>query len=343
MLNAAIVGLGWWGRHIVNCLRDSSNLRVVLAIDPNSATRAFAELHNLDYATELSDALCRPGIDAVILTTPHSLHTMQILACAAAGKHVFCEKPLALTRADALLSVHACEQAGVVLGIGHERRYEPAIEHIRSLVKTGALGTFLHAEANFSHNRIAHVPANDWRSSLKDSPAAGMTGTGVHLSDAFIDMFGEVDSIYATTSKIRPEKPNGDIVSVHLRFAAGGTAYLNSILMTPLYIRFVVFGSRGWAEARNSTHPDTPGPTSLQIRHQDGTSEDKEFSWTDTVRQNLEAFADAAEGRAPYRFTHNELVGNVAVLEAICTSAAEERSIQVNNASIDHLASPNSS
>jgi predicted dehydrogenase len=66
--------------------------------------------------------LADPGIDAVVLATPHTLHRPQVEATAAAGKHVFCEKPFALTKADAEAAITACRRAGVALGVGHNRR-----------------------------------------------------------------------------------------------------------------------------------------------------------------------------------------------------------------------------
>ena len=79
-----------------------------------------------------------------------------------------------------------------MLGIGHERRYEPAIVEVRRLIKEGVLGTVMHVEANFSHDKLANVPAGDWRTSSKDAPAAGMTAMGIHLSDLYVELFGPV-------------------------------------------------------------------------------------------------------------------------------------------------------
>src|SRR6185295_2317107 len=116
------VGIGWWGKHMIRRTVGSEAIRIVLAVDPNPATEAFAREHGIAYAPDLEVALADPAIDAAILCTPHALHTRQIAAVAAAGKHVFCEKPLALTRADAEKSVALCHAAGRMLGIGHERR-----------------------------------------------------------------------------------------------------------------------------------------------------------------------------------------------------------------------------
>src|SRR3954451_20465581 len=195
MIRAAVAGLGWWGKHIVRRMRDSDALRVVAAIEANPALAGFAAEHGLAFTTDFAAVLRDPEIDAVILCTPHTMHTEQVLAAAAAGKHVFCEKPLALTRADAERSVAACRKAGVMLGIGHERRYEPAMTEVRRMVRTGALGTIMHVEANFSHDKLANIPAAAWRLTPTHAPAAGMTAMGIPLTDPFVDLFGPMSEV----------------------------------------------------------------------------------------------------------------------------------------------------
>jgi predicted dehydrogenase len=332
MIRAAIAGLGWWGKHMMRRMKDSDQLRIVTAIDPNPALESFAREQGVAFTTSFATVLADPEIDAVILCTPHSLHTEQVLAAAAAEKHVFCEKPLALKRADAERSVEACRKAGVVLGIGHERRYEPAVQEVVQLIRGGALGTIMHAEANFSHDKLANVPEGDWRASPKDAPAAGMTAMGIHLSDLFVYLFGPVSEVYAATTHRVAYKQTGDVISAHVRFASGATGYFNAILVTPLYICLTVFGSEGWAEIRNHTHPDTPGPTTLTVGYRDGRSETRDFEWTDTVRANLERFARAVEGREPYLFTDEQKIANVAVLEAVCKSVATNMPVAVEAA-----------
>ena len=332
MIRAAVAGLGWWGKHIVRRMKGSDALAVTMAVEANPAHAGFAAEHGLSFTTDLSEALRDPKIDAVILCTPHSLHTAQVLAAAEARKHVFCEKPLALARADAERSVEACRTAGVVLGIGHERRFEPALAHVRRLVREGALGTVMHAEANFPHDKLANVPPGDWRASPKDAPAAGMTAMGIHLTDLFVELFGPASEAYAATTSRVAYPDNGDVISVHLRFKSGPTAYLNAILVTPLYLRFTVFGSEAWVEVVNETHPDTPGPATLTLQHRDGRRESVCYEWTDAVRANLEAFARAAEGKADYPFTDAQKIANIAALEAICRSAAENVPVRIAGA-----------
>ena len=329
MIRAAVVGLGWWGRTIVQRLRDSEKLRVVRAVDVRpDAAGPFAAEHGLPLSISLEEALGDPAVEAVLLATPHSLHKPQALAAAAAGRHVFCEKPLALRHADAREMVQACRRRGLVLGVGHERRFEPALIEVKRLIEAGELGTIMHIEANFSHDKLAQVPADDWRSSTVDSPIPAITGMGIHLTDAFIHMLGEVREVYTQTARRVLETEGGDVASVQLRFARGATGFLNAILVTPLYLRFTVFGAKAWVEVRNDTHPDTPGPSTLTLCRAGGAPESRRFAWTDTVRANLEAFADAVEGSAPYPFSDAEKIANIALLEALCESAQTGRPVK---------------
>jgi predicted dehydrogenase len=330
MIHAAVAGLGWWGKQIVRSLTGSKEIKVVRAVEPDCAAHAaFAAEHGLPLSSGLTEALGDPKVDAVILCTPQELHTEQVLAAAGAGKHVFCEKPLAMTRANAELSVAACSAAGVVLGVGHERRFEPAMRRLRALIDEGRLGTLLHAEGNFSHDKLAYLKPGDWRVDPRYPTA--FTGMGIHLTDAFLDLFGPVTEVYAAAVRLVSERPNGDFVSVQLRAASGATGFISAILETPLYIGFRVFGSQGWAEISTASHPDTPGPATLRVQYRDGNRETEEFGWENAVLLNLEAFARAIRGTQPYPFTDQQKIGNVAVLEAVAQSVASGAPVPIRS------------
>jgi predicted dehydrogenase len=328
MIRAAVAGLGWWGRQITRSLAGADEIRVVRAVEPDrTAHGGFAREHRLPLSATLEEALADPHVDAVILCTPQDLHTEQVLAAARAGKHVFCEKPLAMTRADAERSVAACREAAVVLGVGHERRFEPAMRRLREMLRAGRLGTILHLEANFSHDKLTHIKLGDWRADPKN-PAA-FTGMGVHLTDAFLELAGPASEVYAAAARLVSGRPNGDIVSVQLRFPSGATGFVSAILETPLYIGFRVFGSEGWAEVRNISHPDTPGPATLTVQRRGGRPETEEFAWENAVLLNLQAFARAVRGEAEYPFTDAQKIGNAAVLEAVARSVEAGAPVRV--------------
>src|ERR1700761_9252880 len=166
MIDAAIVGLGRWGKTLVEAVQGKS--------EKIRFTRAVSR----------AEALADRSIKAVVLATPHTQHVDEVVAAAGAGKHVFCEKPLALTRDGTARAAAACEKAGIVLGIGTDKRYFPAIAEAIRLVDSGELGPLLHVEGNFSNEVAAGFAA--WRASLEETPAGGMTGTGIHILDALI-------------------------------------------------------------------------------------------------------------------------------------------------------------
>ena len=187
----------------------------------------------------------------------------------------------------------------------------------------------MHAESNFSHDKLASVPTGDWRTQAKDAPAAGMTAMGIHLTDAYINLLGPVDELYAQTAKRILDWEHGDVIGVQLRMKSGATAYLSAILVTPLFLRFQVFGTDAWVEARNSTHPDTPGVTYLTVCKAGEEPETREYAWVDAVRLNFECFATAINGYAPYINTNEQKLQNIQTFEAICISAAENRPVKV--------------
>lgn len=328
----AVAGFGWWGQHIVNRLKLTEGFSVLAVIEPNENVHDNIRAAGPAPCTTLEEVLEREDIDAVVLTTPNPMHEEQVRKCAAAGKHVFCEKPLGLTGASARRSVKACEEAGVTLGIGHERRFEPAMEALKAEIDQGKLGKIMHAEAAFSHDKLINVPAGDWRTSKAVSPAAGMTAMGIHLTDLLISFFGPVSTVQAMTADRSLGWETGDLVTVQLGFEKGMTATLSAVLHTPHFIRMHVFGTDKWIEVRNDTHPDTPGGKVRYVESVTGSPQtETTFDWTDAVVKNLEAFKAACLGRQDYRFTHQEMIHNIEVLEAIAQSAENRETVHLTS------------
>ena len=212
MIKAAVVGLGWWGRNIVKALRDSEGIRITHGFDPGAEGLAtFASEQGVELVDSFASLLEDPAVDAVVVATPHSLHEPQALAALTAGKPVFCEKPLALNARGARRILEVSEQKGFPLGVGHERRFEPAMEEALAILSGGRQGQLLHMEANVSHNVLAGLNAANWRHNSIDAPAAAMTALGVHLSDLFISFAGRPTRVRARTAK-KTEMPGQKIL-----------------------------------------------------------------------------------------------------------------------------------
>ena len=313
MINAAIIGLGWWGKNLVEAIQGkSSKLRFVHGVSKEvDAALPLAEANGFTLSDDLEQAVADPRVEAVVLATPHSLHTEQIVRVAQAGKPVFCEKPLALRKADAERSVGACARAGVLLGIGTNKRFWPSMAELRRVVASGALGRLMLIEGHYSNeNSGMHFSA--WRDSPAESPGGGMTGTGIHLLDAFVSIAGPVADVSARLTTHRPGPDPRDTIAVNFTFAGGPTGYFGAVRASPLYWRVHVFGDEGSVEAL--------GETQVVLRARGGKVESREFPKVDSVRAELEAFADAVDGQAPYPIKPEEMVDTVAAFEAIIQS-----------------------
>lgn len=323
MLRAAVIGLGWWGKQITKCLEGSAELRVTHGVDLATAGLAeFARAHGLALHTTIDEVVGNPHVDAIIVATPHSQHEAQVLAAIGAGKQVFCEKPLTLTAASAERILAAADRAGIVLGIGHERRFEPGLEELARRVAAGELGQLLHLEANFSHNLFAAMDASNWRVGAKDAPAGAMTALGIHVSDYFISLAGRPRAVSAHTAKVLAAMVGDDHVSVRIEFESGVTAGFTCLSSTPYHGRLTAFGANGWIEVKENANVDKGQPSDVTIADAAGERKTHSYAPANTVLANLEAWARAATGRGAYRFTREQLLDNVRVLDAIVRSAA---------------------
>jgi len=323
MINAAIIGLGWWGKNWVSAVQGkSAKVRFVHGVSKEvDAALPLAETHGFTLSDDLERALADPRVQAVLLATPHSLHTEQIVRVARAGKPVFCEKPLALKRADAERSVDACAQAGTVLGIGTNKRFWPSMAELRRVVASGALGRIMLIEGHYS-NENSGMHFSSWRDSPDESPGGGMTGTGIHLLDAFVSVAGPVSEVSARLTTHRPGKDPRDTIGVNFEFASGLTGYFGAVRASPVYWRVHVFGDEGSAEAL--------GETQVVLRSRGGRVEIREFPKVDSLLAEIDAFADAIEGRAPYPVPPKEMVDVVAAFEAITGSMRVGRPVRTN-------------
>lgn len=313
MIDAAIIGLGWWGKNIVQCVQGkSTKLRFVHGVSKETeAALPLAHEHGFTLSDDLEQALADPRVQAVVLATPHSLHADQIVRVANAGKAVFCEKPLALRRADAERAVAAVRRSGVPLGVGQNKRFWPSMVELRRVVASGQLGRIMHIEGHYSNeNSGLHFSA--WRDSPDESPGGGMTGTGIHLLDAFAGLGGPVAEVQARVATFRPGHDPRDTASVMLRFRNGLSGYFGLVRASPFYWRVQVFGDDASVEAI--------GETEVIVRAKGGKVRHHAFPRIDSVLAEIDAFAGAAAGQAPYPVTPAEMVDTIAAFEAVIRS-----------------------
>jgi predicted dehydrogenase len=315
MLNAAMIGLGWWGKELVRSAQTSQLMRFTrgVTLEPETV-RDFANEMNLSIGTSYEDVLADRSIDAVVLATPHTRHRAQVEAAAAAGKHVFCEKPFALTVEDAKAAIATCRKAGVALGVGHNRRLWPSIVQLKEAVSSPDFGTIMFAEGNYSHDILANTPLDNWRSAPQETKAGGMTGMGIHLLDAFSFLIGPMARVSALSTKRVLPFPTGDTTQAMIEFRNGATATVATSLKTPGFVwRCAVYGSEMWAQSLSETK--------VTICRRDGKPQTFDAPQTNHIGANLDSFAAAALGQGKFQIDDAGIVHTVAALEAVFQSA----------------------
>jgi len=319
--------MGWWGQKIFNVLQAApADIRVVRAVEPNTeAVKAVCAQKGVSLSANYADALDDPAVEAVVLATPHALHEAQIEAAVAARKHVFCEKPLALTKAGAVKAVTLCGDAGLVLGMGHERRWEPPIVDMLKKADAGELGRIHQIEANFSHDKFLSLDRNNWRLKADQAPAGGMTATGIHLLDLSVRLLGPAESVLCICEQLSSDLPQGDTVAAYIKFRGGGTSYVSASLANPFMSRFTVYGAKGWIDIRDKAHVEAPDGWIVTSAMAGGSITTIELPPAEPVKDNLVSFARAVRGVDSYPITGAQLVDTIALLEAVFTSALSRK------------------
>ena len=333
MIKAAIVGLGWWGKTLVEAVENDADVIRFVAGATRTASddaREFAGHHGFDLRGSYDDLINDPEIDAVVLATPHSMHTQQIVTAANQGKHVFCEKPFALTKADAEQAVEAVKHAGVTLGLGYNRRWHPEMTKLREKIKSGDLGVVLHVEATMTFPNALFLSADAWRASREETPCGGLTPMGVHAVDGMIDLCGEIDEVYCQSFRRAVEIDADDTTSILFRMKEGMSGYLGTMTATGGGFSFQVFGSKGFVRLEGMTHvagaPSEERRTGLFgtciFKPVKGPAESWQAEPFDVSRAALLDFARAAAGGPDFPISLDEMVHGAAVTEMIVKSAA---------------------
>ena len=331
MLKAGLIGLGWWGETLIDSVASSESIRVTAATSRSNSERdrELAAKHGLTLFPTIDALLASDEIDAVILATPPSGHPDQIIKCAQAGKHVFCEKPLSLSGDAAASAIAAVREAGVTIGLGYNRRFHPTWIDLKERVQSGALGTILHAECTMSGPNGLLISADAWRAHASEAPCGGLIPMGVHAIDEFIDLFGDVEGVFCLSDRRAVPSDNDDTTSVLFKMKSGVTAYLGTMMATAGTFRFQIYGSKAMALLGGAVH--VAGQSSHQrrsglfgsyvIQPVKGDPEEISVPEFDVNRAELEAFAAEVLKGTPYPISHHEMVHGAAVTEAIIRAA----------------------
>lgn len=317
-VGAALVGAtGMWGARIAEAVARTSSLRLVTCYARDTERRAaFADEHGIQAAPSLEAALDAEGVEVALLVTPNDLHAEQALACAERGVHVFVEKPIASTLADAERMRGRFEEAGLVLAVGHGMRRLGAARRVRELLDEGALGTIVLAEANWS--LPSRLTPHAWRWYRERGRGGPLLQLGIHHADTLAYWLGPVARSFGTFARLVTAAETEDVGVVGLEFEAGPVGVITGSYVSPRTYVLRLFGDRAaleyevdmgvWPHAERAD-----GATTLTVRTTEGV-EAVAFELRDPLAEELDELARAVRGEVAYETGPDEGIAALRVI-----------------------------
>ncbi len=254
-----LIGAGMIAPLHADALSNSSKANLVAIADlSRERAEALARAHAPDATVydSVEALLADPAVEAVSISTPNDKHTDFVLAAAAAGKHVLCEKPPAMTLEETDRMIAACEAAGVRFGIFVQCRVRTGIRQIKSALDAGRFGRILRADAAMKWYRaIDYYRRDAWRSNRR--AGAGVTiQHAFHYLDLLVHLAGPVQSVSARMRNLtHPDVELEDTLDAHLAFTGGaiGAVEASTGLWPGTDVRVEIFGERGAAIMEGAT------------------------------------------------------------------------------------------
>jgi len=327
-VRVAAVGVGGWGRALADAAGRGTGLAIVACTSRGADNRAaFAKTYGCRDLPSYEAVLADPEVEGVLITTPHSLHAEQIVAGARAGKHVFVDKPFALTVADGRRATEACRRAGIVLAVGHQRRKQAASRALKRLLDEGVLGRVAQIEGNFSSDVGFALRPGVWRTVRAETPGGAMTNLGIHHVDTFQYFLGPIIRVMAFSRRVALTGVDiDDATSILFEFASGSLGYLGTSWVHANRTAVITLHgteAQAWSEADGTrlfvARRGQPERTAVSLTQVDAVVEEL-AEFVRSVREGARPEVGGLEGTA-----------NVAVLEAIVESAETGRAVLVRS------------
>src|SRR5438132_8376793 len=321
-LRVACLGMGWWSDVLADAIKRSGKLTIAACYSRSQNKReAFAKKYGCRAATSYEEMLDDRGIEAIINTTPNSVHLETTVAAAKAGKHVFLDKPIANTVEDARGLTAACRRAKVVLALGYQRRRESHFRWIKQHL--AEFGKLVNAESNISRDRLGKIDLNSWRYTAEGMPGGVMLQIGIHYSDVLAYLLGPVKAVRGEFARLILPGDNPDVASLILEHESGALSTLNaSYASASEYYLMNIYGKEA------SAYYDMHG--GLRVLRRGGTKADAvACAQNDPIVEELEEFARAVRGETEPEMDGEKSTASLAVILAGIKSAREGRRVEV--------------
>ncbi len=323
-LRVACIGMGWWSDVLADAIQRSGKLKIVACYTrSDEKRRAFAAKYGCRAAPSYESILEDPGIEAIVNTTPNDAHLETTRVAAAAGKHVFLDKPIANTVSEGRAISEACRKAGVVLALGYQRRRESHFRWIRRQIDEGAFGKLVNAEANISRDRLGKIDLGSWRYTAKGMPGGVMLQIGIHYTDVLEYLLGPIGAVNGRFAQLVLPGDNPDVASLVLEHENGALSTLNaSYASASAYYLMNIYGKEA------SAYYDAHRGLRLLKRGSNGPSP-VPCAKNDTFVEELEEFAASVRGKGEPEMGGERATVSLAVVRAGIVSAREGRRVEV--------------
>jgi predicted dehydrogenase len=325
-LKVACIGMGWWSDVLADAMQRSQRFEIVSCFTRSERKRrAFAQKYGCRAAPDYDAVLHDPAVAAIVNTTPNNVHLETTRAAAQAGKHVFLDKPIANTIADARALTEACRKAGVVLALGYQRRRESHFRWVREQIDAGVFGRLVNAEANISRDRAGKIDLSSWRYTAEGMPGGVMLQIGIHYTDVLEYLMGPIEAVSARVAQLVLPGDNPDVASLVLEHRSGALSTLNaSYASASEHYVMNIYGKE--ASAYYDLHQGL-----RFLKRGAERSEPVPCAKNDTIRDELDEFADAVRGKTKPEMDGEAATRSLAVLCAGVRSAHEGQRVEVRD------------
>ena len=321
-MNVACLGIGWWSDVLADAIKRSGKLNIVSCFSRSQEKRkAFAKKYGCRAARSYDEILEDKSTEAVINTTPNSVHRETTIAAANVGKHTFLDKPIANNISDARVITEACGKAKVVLALGYQRRRESHFRWIKDRI--GDFGKLVNAEANISRDRLGKIDLSSWRYTAEGMPGGVMLQIGIHYTDVLEYLIGPIKAVSGRFVRLVLPGDNPDVASLVLEHENGALSTLNaSYASASEYYLMNIYGKE--ASAYYDLHQGL-----RFLKRGSTTSEPVPVRKNDPIVEELEEFAAAVRGEVEPEMDGERATTSLAVLLAGIKSAREGRRVEV--------------
>jgi predicted dehydrogenase len=323
-LRVAALGMGWWSDVLADAARRSGMIEIVACYTrSHEKRRAFAGKYRCRAAASYDDILKDDGIEAIVNTTPNSVHLETTRMAAAAGKHVFLDKPIANTVAEGRRIAEACETAGVVLALGYQRRRESHFRWIRNEIDAGRFGRLVQAEGNISRDRLGKIDLASWRYQAAGMPGGVMLQIGIHYVDVLEYLLGPVTRVSGMAAQLVLPGDNPDVGNLILEHENGAISNLTaSYASASEYYMLNVYGKEA------SAYYDLFSGL-RHLKRGETAARPVATEKNDTIREELEEFVRCIRRGGRPETDGHWATRNLAVIKAGVRSAREGRAVAV--------------